>query len=159
MSPSDTRLQDFLALSRTVTGFSAAQLRGTGQAELYLDTLTEAVGEATAAELLEAHRRVLDGAGEDEGALDRLLRSEILSHEKLGPVARSVIKLWFVGTWYRLPDEWHEAFGAGGDDRTFVPSPISYTEGLLWPTIGANPSGAKAPGFGTWTGPPRIPTP
>jgi len=35
-------------------------------------------------------------------------------------------------------------------------SPASYTEGLLWPTIGANPPGAKAPGFGTWAYPPVL---
>ena len=32
----------------------------------------------------------------------------------------------------------------------------SYQEGLLWPAIGANPPGAKAPGYGSWAQPPRI---
>jgi hypothetical protein len=38
-----------------------------------------------------------------------------------------------------------------------VVSAASYTEGLLWPTIGANPNGAKAPGYASWAQPPRIP--
>jgi hypothetical protein len=33
----------------------------------------------------------------------------------------------------------------------------AYTEGLLWVAIGANPPGAKAPGYGSWARPPQIP--
>lgn len=156
MKSDDARFQDFLAFSTVVTGFTKFRLVGTGQADLYFSTLVDVVGEASALELLQAFRRVRDEAGEDEAALDRLLRSEIFSHEKLGPIARNIIKLWYVGAWYQLPDEWREAFGAVEKDTTFVPSPVAYTEGLLWPTIGANPSGAKAPGYGTWSAPPRI---
>ena len=46
-----------------------------------------------------------------------------------------------------------------GHDSTHVVSPTSYTEGLLWPTIGANPPGAKAQGFGSWAAPPTIDAP
>ncbi len=151
-----TPFDDFLDFSTVVTGYSRFRLMGTGQAQLYFSTVTDVVGEATVTGLLAAFARVRKGAGADEAKLESLLRAEVLSDEKLGPVARNIIKLWFVGTWYQLPAEWRDAFGAHLKDVTFVPSPASYTEGLLWPTVDANPSGTKGPGFGTWALPPRI---
>lgn len=156
MSPPTEAFEDFLAFSSVLTGYSRFQLQGTGQAETYFATVVDVLGEATVTELLDAFRRVRDAAGDDGEARDRLLRTEILSDEKLGPVARNLIKLWYVGAWYQLSQAWREAFGLREKDTTFVVSPVAYTEGLLWPTIGANPAGAKGPGYGTWSGPPRI---
>ena len=152
----NTPFDDFLALSVVLTGYSRVRLLGTGQAQLYFSTITDVVGEATVTELLQAFARVRDGAGQDDAAMETLLRAEILSDEKIGPITRNVIKLWFVGVWYQLPPEWREAYGVRERDVTFVASPAAYTEGLLWPTIDANPSGAKGPGYGTWAFPPRI---
>jgi len=157
MGIADARLEDFLAFSSTLTGYPVFRLKGTGQAETYLTTVVDAVGEETVTELLDRYRRIAETAGASESARDRAMRLEILSDEKLGPVTRRLIKLWFVGTWYELDPEWRERFGATEKDTTFVVSPISYTEGLLWPTIGANPSGAKPLGYGIWATPPQIP--
>ena len=148
-------LENFLALSSVLTGFSVFRLKGTGQAPRYLSTATEIVGEPTVRALLSAFRRA---AGDDQDALERGIRREILSDGKLGPVARNLIKLWYVGTWYALPVEWREAFATTDRDRTFVVSPDAYTEGLLWPAVGANPSGAKPFGYGMWAMAPRIET-
>jgi hypothetical protein len=150
-----TPFDDFLALSVALTGYSRFRLLGTGQAPLYFSTLADVVGEATVTELLQTFQRVRDAAA-DAAAVEPMLRAEILSDEKLGPIARNVIKLWFVGVWYQLPPEWREPYGVSDKDVTFVPSPAAYAEGLLWPTIDANPSGAKGPGYGTWALPPRI---
>lgn len=149
--------QDFLSLSSVVTGFTAFQLQGTGQAESYFSTLIDILGEPTVVALLRTFRQVQQEAGEDAAALDRLLRAAIFSDEKLGPIARNLIKLWYVGTWYQLPAVWRGVFGELEKDTTVVVSPAAYTEGLLWPVIGANPAGAKGPGYGTWGAPPRIP--
>ncbi len=157
MHADQAEFQDFLSLSSVVTGFTVFQLRGTGQAESYFSTLIDVLGETTVTALLQTFRRVQREAGEDAAALDRLLRTAIFSDEKLGPIARNLIKLWYVGTWYQLPAVWREAFGELEKDTTFVVSPAAYTEGLLWPAIGANPAGAKGPGYGTWSAPPRIP--
>jgi hypothetical protein len=151
-------LDDFLALSSALTGFSVFRLKGTGQADPYLSTVTGIVGETTLRALLATFRRIAEQAGEDQGALERGIRRDILSDSKLGPVTRNIIKLWYVGTWYALPVEWREAFAAGGRDRTFVVSPDAYTEGLLWPAVGASPSGAKPLGYGMWAMAPRIET-
>lgn len=148
----------FLRLSSAVTGFSEFRLLGTGQAEAYLATVRAVAGDRALRELLQRYARLADAAGEDSERHDRSLRSEILSDEWLGPIARNVIKLWFVGTWYQLPGWWRDTFGVSDLDVTFVVSPAAYTEGLLWPTVDANPPGAKGPGFATWTGPPRIPS-
>jgi hypothetical protein len=153
---STTPFDEFLALSAVLTGYSRFRLLGTGQADLYFTTVRDVVGEPTVKELLQAFARVQKAGRGDEAALEAALRAEILSDEKLGPIARNVIKLWFVGTWYQLPADWREAHGAHLKDVTFVASPAAYTEGLLWPTIDANPSGAKGPGYGTWAFPPRI---
>jgi hypothetical protein len=152
----DDLLPRFLAFSVEVTAFSTFDLRGTGQAESYLWSVVDVVGEGLLGEFLDAYGRAGDEAGEDPAARARLLYRDIFSSEKLGPIARNIIKMWYVGVWYELPPEWTESFGALENDVTFFISPAAYTEGLLWRAIGANPPGAKAPGYGSWAAPPRI---
>jgi hypothetical protein len=139
----------FLAFSSEVTAFSVFDLQGTGQAESYLSTVIRVVGEETLAELLDTYARTAHRP--------RTLEADIFSSEKLGPIARNIIKLWYVGVWYALPPEWTESFGALENDGTFTASSGAYPEGLLWRTIGANPPGAKAPGYGSWAHAPIIP--
>jgi hypothetical protein len=152
-----TRLERFLAFSADATAFTRFELRGTGQAQDYLDTVVRVVGASIVDDLLDLHANAVTEAGGDEAKRDDLLRRDILSDPRFGPVARNIVKMWFLGVWYKLPKEWTEAYGAQQGDVTFVVSGTAYTEGLLWPTIGANPPGAKAPGYGSWALPPRIP--
>jgi len=152
----DIDLQQFLDFSVLVTGYDAFRLRGTGQAERYLATTQGVIGRPMLRELLDTHAGIVAASAGSVDALEAALQAQILGDAKLGPIARNIIKLWFIGTWYRLPDAWREAYGAMDGDTTFVPAPESYTEGLLWPTIDANPQGAKGPGYGTWALPPRI---
>lgn len=156
MRTDSARFEDFVAFSAVATGFSPFHLRGTGQVVRYLATLDDIVGEEITTGLLDAYRGVARDAGDDSAAVQRGLRRDIFSDPKLGPVARALIKLWYVGTWYELPDDWREAYGQNEKDRTFVVSASSYTEGLLWPAIGANPSGAKPIGYGMWASPPLV---
>jgi hypothetical protein len=151
------RLEAFLEFSRTLTAFSVYELCGTGQAEAYLGTLTDVAGTPAVDELLAAYARALEDAGGEERLFERALRRELLSDDKLGPLARNVIKMWYVGIWFELPTAWRERFGTRTADGTHTVSAVAYTEALLWPAIGANPAGAKAPGYGSWVGPPRIP--
>ena len=146
----------FLGLSATLTGYSQFRLLGTGQADPYLETVRAAVGDEILSELLMAYTKVDGDADGDPAVLDRGLRERVLSDDKLGPIARNVIKMWFVGTWYELPQEWRDRYAVREPVVTHVVSPASYTEGLLWPTIGANPPGAKGQGFASWVGPPKI---
>lgn len=148
-------IQGFLECSAELTGFSVFDLRGTGETEAYFDTCTSMVGDEVLAELLQAWGK-LDEKGE---ARSGAIRRAILGDPKLGPIARSIIKLWFSGTWCALPRAWEDAYGMLRENTTFAVRPSSYPEGLLWKTIGANPPGAKAPGYGSWAEPPRIPDP
>jgi hypothetical protein len=151
------RLARFISFSADVTGFTEFELRGTGESDEYLATVIVVVGEQFVDELIDAHERVVREAGGDPARLEDLLRRDVFSDEKLGPIARSVVKLWYVGIWYELPRMWCETFGTREKNTTFMVSATAYTEGLLWPAIGANPPGAKAPGYGSWAQPPQIP--
>jgi hypothetical protein len=148
-------MQGFLALSADLTGFSTFDLRGTGEAEAYLAAASGVVGSEVIAELIAAHGELV-GTGEER---DRQIRRRILGDPKLGPVARCIIKMWFSGTWYALPAAWIAASGRPESNGTFTVRPSAYAEGLLWKTIGANPAGARAPGYASWAQPPRIPDP
>jgi hypothetical protein len=151
------RLPEFLDLSSKLTAFSVYELQGTGQAEPYLSTVTDVVGPELVDELLDTYARVRTAAQSERREIDRMLRREILADEMLGPIARNIIKIWYVGIWYQLPAAWRQTFGTRENDFMHTVSAAAYTEGLLWTTIGANPNGAKAPGYGSWAQPPRIP--
>ncbi len=152
---SDARLDDFVALSEAITGFSAVRLRGTGQAEEYRATVADVAGPDVLDALLDTWTRVREES-QRGGDLHEHLSRDVFGDPRLGPIARNVIKMWYVGTWYQLPKEWLDAYGVRGRADMFTVSPTAYTEGLLWPAMGANPPGAKAPGYASWTGPPRI---
>jgi hypothetical protein len=147
----------FLAFSAEVTAFSTLDLQGTGQTGTYLSLVVRVVGEDALGELLDAYERAVREAGADRDARSTRLSREIFSNSKLGPIARNIIKLWYVGVWYELPADWVESFGAQENDGTFTASPAAYAVGLLWRAIGANPPGARAPGYGSWAAPPSFP--
>ncbi len=148
--PLNSRLDAFLAFSAKVTAFNEVALYGTGQAEAYLQAVDTVVGPAVTDALLAAYAPLAEQPVE-------ALRGPVFGDERLGPVARNIVKLWYAGTWYALPAAWQDAYGPAPQDGTFVVSPSSYVEGLLWPAIGAHPPGAKAQGFGSWAHPPNIP--
>jgi len=122
-------------------------------AEAYFNAVLGVVGESIVAELLDAYAS-LEGTPENER--ESRMRQVIFGDEKLGPIARNVIKLWYIGIWEELPHAWTETYGAIEKNVPFMVSAAAYTEGLLWPAIGANPPGAKAPGYASWALPPQI---
>jgi hypothetical protein len=144
----------FLAFSAEVTAFKPFVLEGTGLTDTYLQAVQDVVGQDTLGQLLGAYREL--GCGTEAERRDQL-RRQIFGHEKLGPVARNIVKLWYIGIWYQLPREWTDAYGARPKDVTFTPNATAYVEGLVWQAAGAHPPGAKAPGYGSWATPPRIP--
>ncbi|MEB3884182.1 hypothetical protein [Lyngbya sp. CCY1209] len=135
-------MEYFLDFSVEVTGFSRFHLLGTGQSTLYLDTVRGVVGSEMLAELLQTFH--------DHGA------DAVLTSGKLGPIARNIMKLWYMATWEELPPEWREKFGTPVNDGTFIASPHAYPEGLVWSAVGVNPPGAKAPGYESWSYPPSV---
>jgi hypothetical protein len=144
----------FLDISSEITAFTKFDLLGTGQAQEYLNAVTGVIGQATLDELYNAYDRLRNTKRPQR---EERLRREIFGDEKLGPIARNIIKMWYLGIWFELPRAWTQSFGALPGNKSFMVSAAAYTEGLLWPAIGANPSGAKAPGYGSWAAPPQIP--
>ncbi|MCP4382058.1 MAG: hypothetical protein GY798_11710 [Hyphomicrobiales bacterium] len=138
------QLDTFVTFSVEATGFAIADLKDTGQSAVFFGTVRDAVGDALFRELLETYR---------DGGL-----ATVLGNDRLGPVARNIIKLWYAATWVRLPTAWRVAYGVRPGDRTFVVSTDAYPTGLLWSAIGVNPPGADAPGFATWADPPADPS-
>ena len=93
-------LDDFVAVSAALTGYSAAELHGTGMAETYLAHVTAIVGEAFAARLWEVGHDVVHRAGHD---LETEVGLRLLDDPNFGPVARNLIVLWYTGQWVQLP--------------------------------------------------------
>lgn len=99
MSGGADLLDRFVAFSAEVTAFGQVDLWGTGQAADYLATVQEEAGDQNV-------RDLLDTAG--PGPVD----DKVFEDEKLGPLARNIIKLWYSGVWYELPPQWAARFGA-----------------------------------------------
>lgn len=145
-------MDQFLALSIELTGYSKFILEGTGQADEYLAAAVKTVGNPIVEELLAQYAA---GTKLPRNRKEEL-RREILGDEKLGPVARNIIKMWYIGIWEPLPSRWIECYGPIEINSGFMVSAAAYREGLLWLTIGANPPGAKAIGYGAWALPPNL---
>ena len=132
-------LERFLALSAALTGFRAVELRATGVAREHLDLVLSVAGEELGARLLAAGQ-------EDVQA--------VLADPDLGPLARNLIVLWYLGQWDQMPREWRARHGAAPADEPGVPSAAAFRAGLVWPAIGSHPTSARPPGFGSWAEPP-----
>lgn len=150
----DEARQRFLELSVALTGYDAAELEGTGMVSPYLAVLNGIVGNPMTGRLLGRWAEVFDESHDDPAKRERLVQHEILADPTLGPLARNLTILWYIGQWNQLPPDWRNANGAGATDTTHIVSPEAYVQGLVWPTIGTHPMGAKMPGYGSWALPP-----
>ena len=149
----DPRAQ-FITLSVALTGFDAATLHGTGMVTTYYDTMATIVGERLLGRLLGAWGRALAAGGGDPDARDRALQHTVLADPTLGPLARNLMTLWYLGQWNQLPADWRNTHGAHARDTDHVVSGEAYVQGLVWPAVHTHPQGAKQPGFGSWSLPP-----
>lgn len=159
----DPALESFLTLSAALTGFAVADLQGTGVARLYLDTVRAEVGNEAVLQLLGAWDLCSAEASElarmgDAGAGARLLQDGILADDRFGPLARNIMKLWYLGVWNQMPGrDAHD--DPSFDDPSFTVSEQAYVQGLIWPAMGAHTKGARQPGFGSWKFAPGTPRP
>jgi hypothetical protein len=135
----------FVALSAGLTGFRKVDLWATGQVEVYLEQLFAIVGDAIVARLLLAGKQALASTTPVAA-----LRGLVLDDPDLGPVARSVIILWYLGQWTPLPHDWRDRNGSSPLDISRVISADAYRAGLVWAAAGAHPMGADPPGYGSW---------
>jgi hypothetical protein len=150
-------LEQFLALSVVLTGFKKVDLLGTGVAPQYYDEVVKIVGKTICNELLTKFQKIAKRAGGNPGRLERAVRKQILQDAQLGPLARNIIKMWYLGNWSQMPEDWRKKQNGGNPlDANHVVSAQAYQEGLVWRVIGSHPPGAKQPGYATWSQPPKI---
>ncbi|MEX2518360.1 MAG: hypothetical protein WD969_03395 [Paracoccaceae bacterium] len=147
-------MDGFLALSVALTGYNRAALWATGCAPAYRRQLAEVAGPALL-ERLEA-AGFSHAATPARGPADALLRQTVLADPDLGPPARSLIQLWYLGQWTPMPADWVRRNGAKLADTARIISTRAYREGLVWDAIGAHPMGAKPQGFGAWAEEPPV---
>jgi len=73
-------------------------------------------------------------------------------------LARSIVLLWYLGSWYTPKDLKDQATAATpGRISSEVLSPKAYTQGLVWQIAGAHPMGYSNLQFGYWSRNPRDP--
>ena len=130
-APSEEARQRFVAFSVLLTGYDSAELWGTGMVNPYLCFLIEAVGDRVTGALLSKWTMVAEAAGQDAAALDQLVRDEILADPTLGPVARNLIVMWYLGEWQQLPADWRDVHGTHAADQTCFVSPEAYAQGQI----------------------------
>lgn len=116
----------FLALSAALTGYSVAELQGTGIAEDIAEKMFLQKGTALCEQLSHLWQET-----EDPEA--------ILHDPQVGPMARELIAAWYTG-------QWGNSLYATNDTI----SSQAYIQALVWKAVQAHPMGAKQQGFGTW---------
>ncbi|MEV0125109.1 hypothetical protein AB0I16_26840 [Streptomyces sp. NPDC050703] len=170
----EEKLREFVKFSATVTGFSEFDLWGTGQAEAYYETAVDQEGPDAIREAISSDPSAVSADPVVKSIIKLWYVGVWYGPELAGRVD---VAAWTApgrsGAKPAVPDDSRpeegrsvraasgqrqagEGHAHGGDGRTlpFVVSPDAYTEGLLWRAIGAHPSGAKAPGYGSWANPP-----
>jgi len=136
-----TKLLHFEEMSAVLTGFSLADIQGTGMSEAYLVFLEERKPPVPIDGLLSAFDNLhLDPANLSTEDLSMI--SLVLEDKAIGPLSRQIIFMWYTGQWNY------------GKEDTFVISEKAYIESFSYVASGAHPAGAKQPGFGTWQFPP-----
>jgi hypothetical protein len=73
-------------------------------------------------------------------------------------LARSIVLLWYLGSWYEPKDLKTQASAANPEHiSSEVVSPKAYSQGLVWQIAGAHPMGYSNLQFGYWSRDPRDP--
>lgn len=147
-------MQLFVSLSATLTGFTRAELWGTGMVPSYYAVIPSIVGEAMFADFLDRWRDTYIRGDGDQTLLDDLVVSQLNADPTFGPLTRNLAVIWYLGVWNQLPMEWRNLHGAWAGDVSHVISAKAFTEGLVWQAMHTHPKGAKQPGFGSWALPP-----
>lgn len=148
-------IDQFVALSAALTGFDAAEVWATGMVPAHFDVIPAIIGADYLGRLLTRWASIATRGAGDPAFLEELILNELLLDETLGPIARNVGTLWYLGMWYQLPAAWRAAHGAFARDSTHVVSSQAYQQALVWKAAHTHPPAAKQQGFGSWALPPE----
>ncbi|HEV7505238.1 MAG TPA: sorbitol dehydrogenase [Thermoanaerobaculia bacterium] len=146
-----TRLQNFADMSATLTGFQSSVINPlldpVNLKQLYLDTADAKAG-ATLVDQLIAQFLSLKGQPAQTLA-NTLLATNDANPPQTALVARSILKLWYLGSWYPAVPASDPTAGQGT-----VVSANAYIGGLAWRAAQAHPMGSSQMTFGYWASPP-----
>ncbi|GAB1541911.1 hypothetical protein NUACC21_45840 [Scytonema sp. NUACC21] len=151
----DLQLKNFVELSGILTGYSATHLMPVidpiGIAKVYwefLQTQTE-VSQDLINQLLKIFEDIKAQPGIKYEEKVKAVKEKILDDSALLPVARRIIRLWYLSTWYT--SEPPKELGQ-------VVSMNAYIKGLAWEAIQAHPMGYSELTFGYWAEKPKQTT-
>jgi hypothetical protein len=146
-----TRPQSFAAMSAVLTGFQASVISPTLDPidlnGLYLQTADAKVG-ATLVDQLLAQFQSLQGQPHQTIA-NTLLAAGNPNPPDTAWLARSIVKMWYLGAWYPAAPP-----PSTGPFNGTVLSSNAYIGGLAWRAAQAHPMGYSQFSFGYWTSPP-----
>jgi hypothetical protein len=144
-----SRLTAFTAMSAALTGFTADTIAPSPDpinlTQAHLDQADKSGGQAIVDQLLAQFALLVERQPAQQIA-DALLGIVPSSSGPTVQLARSLVKLWYLGSWY--PPESTNAFAG-----TTV-SQNGYIGGLAWRAMQAHPMGYSEFAFGYWSEPP-----
>jgi hypothetical protein len=150
----DPNLPAFVSLSCVLTGFPqervAPPLDPIGLAAQFLAWITEQVGQAQVDALLKAFSAI-------QPPTEQAVQQQIMADPALGPLARRIIRLWYLGIWYF--QEPPAAVSTHQNPNGVVVSMNAYTGGLAWDAIQAHPMGYSEMHYGYWADVPALAPP
>jgi hypothetical protein len=137
-------LDTFVALSSILTGYPESTLKPGADtqklSELYFNVLNKEVPSEVVSQL---NTIFLGLSNPDETTV----KTQIVNDPTLGPIAKNIIKMWYLGIWYDLN---------GNADASYVVSSIAYKNGMVWSTMYAHPMGYSEENFGYWNTAPNT---
>lgn len=150
---SNSDLDNFVGLSAVLTGFSANDLNPPLSPQPvsaeYLQMLQSKVDAALVTQLLSTYQTIAAQFPADEQTAQ--VQSQILTDAKMGPVARNIIRMWYLSIWY----DGYESDQVSGFSPGTVVSSNAYTKGLAWDAMQAHPMGYSEMHYGYWADPPQ----
>ena len=118
--------------------------------QAFYDEVILIIGDREMGRLLSVWSRCIPHGEPFATNIEHAVEKKILNNDRFGPVARNIVRLWYLGSWLQLPREWREKYGATAYDTSRIVSPEAYKQGLVWIAAEAHPLAAKQQGFGSW---------
>ena len=141
----DPNFNNFVGLSAILTGYPqeelAPEIDPIGLASEYLSWMEKNADQTDFLKTLSTYQNIAALPPAEQPAQ---VQQQILSDPAMGNIARRMLRLWYLSTWYTTePPDPH------GDGQ--VVSMNAYTMGLAWDAAQAHPMGYSELHFGYWS--------
>lgn len=134
LKDAESGTDDFLALSKTLTGFDELDASIASQ---YLAELRAGHGEGPVQAMIATYKSLeLEG-----GDMELLVQTQILEAQALTPIASAAMMLWYTGIFNKVEAQQPLAIKA-------------YQKAFVWQTIDGKAFGVPGPDTGYWANPP-----